>query len=68
MKRYYVHTKPQSNGDHEVHNQDCQFLPEPQNRIDLGLHSNCHQAVAAAKIHYSQVDGCYFCSRECDHH
>jgi len=67
-KKYYVHSKAQSNGDHEVHNEDCSYLPEPQNRIYLGEFSNCKDAVDAARTFYSDVDGCYYCSRECDHH
>lgn len=62
---YYVNKKAQSNGDHEVHTKDCSFLPKSENRIYLGDFSNCHDAVTAAKKHYSQVNGCYYCSRNC---
>jgi hypothetical protein len=67
-KKYYVHTKAQSNGDHEVHKQDCTWLPLPENRVYLGEFSNCFEAVIAARRHYTDVDGCHYCSRECDHH
>lgn len=65
MHRYYVNKNAQDNGDHEVHQQGCDFLPQPENRIYLGTFSSCHEAVVAARQHYSQVNGCYFCSREC---
>jgi hypothetical protein len=65
-KQYYVHTIPQANGDHEVHQEDCHYLPLPQNRIYLGEFTNCRQAVTAASAYYSDVDGCRFCSPECD--
>ncbi|PHS51630.1 MAG: hypothetical protein COB01_09675 [Lutibacter sp.] len=65
MQKYFVNDNAQSNGDHEVHNEDCSWLPKPENRTDLEKHSNCKSAVLKAKNHYSQVNGCYFCSSEC---
>lgn len=65
MKKYYVNDKAQSNGDHEVHDEYCRYLPAVQNRTYLGEFSNCHNAVREAKKHYSQVNGCYYCSRPC---
>ena len=63
MDRYYVNNDTQANGDHEVHRNGCSRMPS--NRIDLGLFSSCHDAVRAAKNHYAQVNGCYYCAREC---
>lgn len=65
MARYYVNEQPQSNGDHEVHTESCSFLPDLRNRKYLGTFSNCHAAVREAKKHYTQVNGCYWCSRPC---
>tara|TARA_Y100001956_G_scaffold43096_1_gene42072 strand:- start:1848 stop:2054 length:207 start_codon:yes stop_codon:yes gene_type:complete len=65
MENYYVNKNVQTNGDHEVHKTGCSFLPSPDNRIYLGAFSNCKEAVLEAKRIYSQVNGCYFCSREC---
>lgn len=62
---YYVNKNAQANGDHEVHKSDCSFLPDKDNRIYLGDFTNCRDAVAAAKKHYHQSDGCYYCSPEC---
>ncbi len=54
-------------GDHEVHDvsstKGC--LPEPASRIDLGYHSSCSGAVAAARSYYSDVNGCYYCAYDC---
>lgn len=66
MSMYYVNKNAQSNGDHEVHKDGCSYLPNPENRIDLGYHTNCQSAVRKAKEHYSQSNGCYYCSRECN--
>lgn len=67
MAKYCVNTNPQSTGEHEVHNvtSGCRYLPDPSNRRQLGDHANCHSAVAAAKVHYTNVDGCFYCSKAC---
>ena len=65
MKKYYVNDNTQANGDHEVHREDCQYLPLPQNRTYLGKFSNCKPAVKEAEKHHRQVNGCKTCSIEC---
>jgi len=65
MARYYVNKNVQNNGQHEVHKQGCSYMPDEQNRKYLGDFSNCFSAVVEAKSHYDNVDGCYFCSRNC---
>lgn len=63
--RYYVNKNAQVNGDHEVHERTCSFLPDEDNRIYLGDFAGCRAAVAEARNHYTQVNGCYFCSEPC---
>ena len=65
MANYYVNKNAQPNGDHEVHRADCYWLPSLENRIYLGNYSSCRDAVKKAKDYYSQVNGCYHCSKEC---
>lgn len=65
MASYYVNKNEQDNGDHEVHRQGCEYMPNEHNRKYLGDFANCHAAVQEAKRHYTQVNGCYYCSREC---
>lgn len=65
MPKYYVNKNAQSNGDHEVHKEGCSYLPKVENRIYLGIFSNCKGAVKEAKKYYAQVDGCKHCSSEC---
>lgn len=62
---YYVNRQAQANGDHEVHRADCQFLPSEQNRLYLGDFSRCQEAVAEARRHFKQSNGCFFCSNSC---
>lgn len=65
MARYYVNKNAQPNGDHEVHTTGCSWLPDRGNRIDLGDFALCRLAVQEARKHYSQVNGCYYCSEAC---
>ncbi|MGY4384672.1 hypothetical protein ACVWYN_001706 [Pedobacter sp. UYP24] len=65
MKKYYVNKRAQNNGDHEVHDSGCSFLPLPENRQYLGEYSSCKGAVTEAKKTYTSADGCKFCSNEC---
>lgn len=65
-KNYYLNTKPQPNGDYEVHTEDCSYLPNALNRIYLGYYSDCMDAVNAAKrLGYTKANGCYWCSYSC---
>ncbi|NMH87655.1 hypothetical protein [Flavivirga algicola] len=65
MTNYYANKRAQLNGDHEVHTGECLFLPHDKNRKHLGEFGNCHDAVKEAKKHYSLVNGCYYCSKDC---
>jgi hypothetical protein len=65
MASYYRNRNAQWNGDHEVHQSDCYYMPAPENRHYLGEYNGCFQAVAAAKLHDSSSDGCAYCSPAC---
>lgn len=65
MARYYVNRNAQSNGDHEVHQLGCSFMPDDDNRIYLGDFNSCGPAVSEAKRHYRQSNGCYYCANAC---
>jgi hypothetical protein len=68
VPNFCVNMNAQPNtGDHEVHDLASQkgCLPAPENRLNLGTHPSCREAVAAAKQHYSDSNGCYYCAYEC---
>jgi len=65
MAVYYVNKNAQDTGEHEVHEVGCSYLPHADNRIFLGEFRSCRPAVEEARKHFSNVDGCYYCSREC---
>ena len=61
--KYYVNNKAQSNRDHEVHTENCTYLPSDKKY--LGEFSNCTDAVKEAKKTYTQSNGCKTCSNAC---
>ena len=62
---YYVATRTDTNGEHEVHKSYCTHKsPAPWRLIDLGKFNNTGKAVLAALEHYGKTDGCYYCCRE----
>jgi hypothetical protein len=63
--KYYINNKAQSNGDHEVHTQNCMYIPNEANRKYLDEFDNCKDAVKEAKKTYSQSNGCNTCSNTC---
>ena len=59
-----------SGQNYEVHNADfCPYLPIPSNRLELGVFTDCIDAVALAKEKYPElskdIDGCFYCSAKC---
>lgn len=72
MDSFILNRNAQSDsGDFEVHNitKGCSNLPNPENRISLGSHRDCHGAVAEAKQRYpneaNKINGCYYCANAC---
>lgn len=71
MPDFIINKNSQDNGDHEVHNmsRQCSHLPLAINQIRLGNFSTCHEAIAHAKRLYPSnarnINGCYWCAKEC---
>jgi len=65
MDRYYVNNTPQTSGDHEVHKNGCYWLSLATSTRDLGFHSSCITAVAAARQIYRTANGCATCASAC---
>lgn len=68
-KTYYINKHQQSNGDYEVDESSCAYLPLLENRIYLGEFSTCKEAVDETKIKFpsnkNNINGCYYCSKSC---
>lgn len=65
MSNYYVNQNAQATGEHEVHKDTCAFLPKQENRILLGAFISCHDALERARMYFSKVDGCHYCTPQC---
>jgi hypothetical protein len=61
--KYYVSKEAGNSGEHAVHKEGCSQLPSE--RIFLGGFSHCLNALQAAKVFYTAVDGCDYCSPMC---
>lgn len=66
-KNYYFYNYTDEHGYHEVHTEDCSFLPSVGNRTYIGQFSNCSSAIMNASIRYpgKKFDGCFYCCHEC---
>ena len=73
MNTYIINKNRQdskSGLNYEVHKlNDCNHLPNLENRIELGIFNDCEKAVAYAKDLYPKqakdIDGCYYCCYSC---
>jgi hypothetical protein len=62
---YYLSKKTLETGEHEMHTSSCVILPDPNDRIYLGIFYNCQDALREAKRYFDDVDGCSFCTDCC---
>lgn len=71
MKRYYLNLNQQPSGQYELHEENCTFIEDSKNMDYIGYFSNCFDAIEAAKEKYpsiaNHIDGCFYCSRPCNH-
>lgn len=65
MHHYYVNKNAPGTGEHEVHRNDCKFLPDTSDREYLGLFSDCREAINKAYEKYEDVNGCISCISGC---
>lgn len=66
MPNYYVNKNAQTGGEHEVHTTSCNHGPSLESsKQSLGFHETCKSAVRAAKVYFTNVDGCYYCCKDC---
>ena len=63
--KYYVNKNAQSNGVHEVHTENCKYLPTAKNIKYLGEFSKYSDAGKEAKKSYSQSNGCITFTKNC---
>lgn len=61
MTNYYVRKKPQTNGLHAVHQEDCPFVKDNEMTF-LGQFETANDALKVAKTYYAKSEQCLFCS------
>lgn len=62
--RYFICNRPQTNGSHTVHKEDCPFLPESGERTLMGTFKSPHNALKEGSIYFSKATSCVFCSKK----
>lgn len=62
---YYVKIEANDRGDHVVHAESCQFLPNEDGRKALGDDANCETAMKHARDEFDPVQGCQTCAPGC---
>jgi hypothetical protein len=67
VTKYYVAIRPQTDDRHNVHKEDCPFLPEAERRIFLGIFQSPQDAVAEGTKYFNRSNNCLFCSKEHQH-
>lgn len=61
MKFFYLSSKPNSNGAYEVHNQECEHIPDSLDRDYLGPFNNGTEALRKAEKLQPSVALCKAC-------
>lgn len=66
-QHFYLNANEQPAGEHEVHRDDCYWMPASDNRLYLGIHESCGSAVGRAQVGYPawSINGCMHCSIAC---
>lgn len=67
MPFYYFNNKIDNNYRHEVHTEDCSYLPALSNRTLIGFEISCRNAIERAKQEHPNklFDGCFWCATSC---
>jgi hypothetical protein len=63
-RKYYIATRPQTNGMHLIHTGGCPFMPEENKRIYLGTFLSGADASREGYRYYSASYPCRFCQKK----
>ena len=62
---FFVSKKVDNNNEHIVHSSNCDYLPLPISRLDLGELYSCESAMERAKEFFENSNGCIHCCLLC---
>lgn len=68
MPIYVCNKNADENGRHEVHATTCSYLPQIENRIEIGWKSDCQEAIRQMYEWNPtgfRFDGCFWCCFPC---
>ena len=68
MPIYVCNKNADENGRHEVHATTCSYLPQIENRIEIGWKSDCQEAIQQMYEWNPtgfRFDGCFWCCFPC---
>lgn len=67
MITYYFDNTPNSNGRNVVHRRTCKHIPPLISITNIGIFSNCIEAINCAKSTHAhkEFDGCIYCCDLC---
>ena len=60
--KFFLSVLTSIKGQHVIHKEICEYLPDDSIRIDLGEHYCCDSALEEAKKRYENSNGCFHCS------
>lgn len=67
MKFFYLSSSPNSNGLHEVHDRECDYIPDAYDRDYLGPFNTGKEAMRKALEIKERVDLCEKCCNSTDY-
>lgn len=66
MKAFFISTEQKGIEKYQIHQEGCEFLPNFNERIYLGIFKKCDEALDEAKKVSENLKVCPFCSKECE--
>lgn len=68
MYYYYFSKRTNEYINHEVHTNECSYLPNHENRVLIGFEFSCHPALTRVRKKYplKTFHACIWCCRACN--
>ncbi|MFL0685366.1 hypothetical protein CLV31_10919 [Algoriphagus aquaeductus] len=64
MKFFYLSSKPNSQGEFEIHDKECEHIPDSLDRDYLGPFNNGSEALRKAELLKPSVALCHKCCKQ----
>lgn len=67
MPDYYLSKELSQNFEHEIHKEDCLYLPNVKSGKHIGFFKNSQEALNEATKNTQYINGCYWCCKSIHH-